>query len=177
MAFDSTLLERIGDTDHKRTAGNMSYAHQMRPITEVMREGVSFSGALGGENCSIMEIAALFTLLDRRVADHAFKIGLGKSIGLGSVSSRIVRVWVRSAAEYRWKSVEVPVENAGNGIPALVAGAFPEQVRESFKASVRQLVGSPMYHSWSSPKQRLDYGDPGSRYWQEAKVQTVSSRG
>lgn len=173
LDFDKDLPNLIAYTDKKiDTEEGMPYAHQMRPVATVCREGISFTGTVGAENCSVEEIAALLALLDRRAADHAFKLGLGKNIGLGSVSSRINKVWVRQPGK-SWESVSVPhEENSRKELFAAVKGLLPEAL-EALKSLINNPEAAAKLHSIKDKKERLDFRKAGLGYWKEAKVETV----
>lgn len=88
------------------------YAHKMRNYAQVCREHLTFSGTVGLEAASDEEIAALVLCLDSRLAHHGYKIGLGKSFGLGSVSSRITRIYLRKPDTYEWSAADVPLSDS-----------------------------------------------------------------
>ncbi|MBV5279729.1 MAG: hypothetical protein J0651_00150, partial [Actinobacteria bacterium] len=71
----------------------------------VCESGTTFKGTVGAENCSPDEAAALLMLLETRIAGHGFKIGLGKSWGLGSITSVIKRIWIRTPESDSWDSI------------------------------------------------------------------------
>lgn len=81
--------------------------HEHRTFAEVCRPGTVFTGTVGAENCSAEEVAAMITLLHEPVFGHGFKLGIGKYFGLGSVTSTISKVWVRSCDCYTWRSIPV----------------------------------------------------------------------
>jgi hypothetical protein len=82
------------------------YAHKQRTFAQVADTGLHFTGVLGATNCNADEAAALFTLLDSRIGEHLFAMGLGKSLGMGRFTSRIVKVWIRKKASYAtWESI------------------------------------------------------------------------
>lgn len=171
--FDKSLPDLIKNTDHITTTDEgMPYAHQMRPVAAVCREGITFSGTVGAENCSAEEIAALLALLDRRAADHAFKLGLGKNIGLGSVSSRISRVWVRRPGG-GWQQAEVPDnESSRKELFAALKELLPDAVE-----ALKQIINDPhsvaRLHSTKTKKERLKFAKAGLHYWKDAAVETV----
>jgi D-ribose pyranose/furanose isomerase RbsD len=54
-------------------------------------------------------------LLETGIAGHGFKIGLGKSWGLGSVASVINKIWIRTAESDCWEPIpcnEKPIDLA-----------------------------------------------------------------
>jgi len=81
------------------------YSHKLRNYAVVCESGTTFKGTVGAENCSPDEAAALLMLLENRIAGHGFKIGLGKSWGLGSITSIIKRIWIRTPESERWESI------------------------------------------------------------------------
>lgn len=116
-----TLLDFISRVNNYRTLRdvygndtpqpliNTSYNHELRNYAQVCKDGEIFSGTLGVENCTANEAAALVMLLEHDMADHGFKIGLGKSFGLGSLTSSIKGVWIRKADDYqKWQRMELP---------------------------------------------------------------------
>lgn len=85
---------------------DFEYSHRLRSYAQYCREGLRFKGTVGLENAAVEEIAALITLLDHRIGGHGFKIGMAKSLGLGSVRGWIKRIWVRQPDQYQqWQSV------------------------------------------------------------------------
>lgn len=171
--FNNKLPGIIAHTDSKlKTEENLDYGHQMRPIAAVCREGVAFSGTIGGENCTPRETAALLMLLDQRSAEHSFKLGLGKSIGLGSVSSRINRIWIRKNESYHWVSVDIPQDGAREELFAAFRNFAPEVADE-----LKELITSPdaqkKVHPLKDKKQRLEFAKAGLKYWQDSHVETI----
>jgi hypothetical protein len=103
------------------------YTHELRNWAVVGESGLSFAGTLGVENCSPEEAAALVMLLDGRVAGHGFKIGLGKSMALGSVVSCIRAIWVRRGGDYsNWQRVEVKATPDRESIYRTLDNCLPE---------------------------------------------------
>ncbi len=96
------LNPRMDDQDH---------SHKLRNYAQVCNPGLTFSGVLGAENCSVKEAAALMILLEHSIARHGFKLGLGKSLGMGSATSRIKFVWIRKPDDYTWQKIEVDQSN------------------------------------------------------------------
>ena len=173
MDFDKTLDALIRETDRKRdTEEGMPYAHQMRPVSALCREGVAFSGTIGAENCSNQEIAGLLAILDKRSAGHAFKLGLGKNIGLGSVSPRIDNLWVRRPGE-KWQSVKVPAtQDSRKELFAALKGLIPEAV-EALKGIINDKTAHARLHDISQKASSLEYAKAGQFYWKDAKVETI----
>lgn len=104
------LIKLIEETNKKtelnKKNNDFEYSHRLRNYAQVCKEGISFIGTVGAENCSADEIAALIMLLDSRIADHGFKVGLGKALGMGSIHSAINKVWIRKTDNYeRWEQV------------------------------------------------------------------------
>jgi hypothetical protein len=146
-------------------------AHHMRPVAAVCREGVRFSGTLGAENCSTEEIAALLCLLDQRVAGFSFKLGLGKGIGLGSVSSRITKVWIRDPESYCWQQLNVDAAEAtGPEIYKDLDEIVPATI-ETLQALIKSRGDVLALHDRSiNIYSSLDYGKVGNNYWKNADV-------
>ncbi len=101
-------LQKFCDTATGEAAGkNLAPSHKMRGWAQVCNKGLEFHGTLGAENCSEEELAALIFLLERRISNHGFKIGLGKAFGLGTMASKIRAIWIRDASEYAWKRIDL----------------------------------------------------------------------
>lgn len=149
----------------KINAKGEDYSHKLRNYSVVCREGLKFKGTLGAENCSVEEIAALMLVLDRRVSNHGFKIGMGKSLGLGSMISEIRKIWFRSSNNMEWKSVEV---SDNNDIPEL-SSELPEAIRKAFNElkETRHLL-QKLNDINESAHSSLEYPPPGHKYWREA---------
>jgi len=148
--------DKIGDSPK-----SMDYSHELRNYAQVCREGLTFKGTVGAENCSRDEIAALLMVLDERFDDHGFKIGLGKPLGLGSVSSRIDRIWIRRPGEYKWTSFDVPTEAVKPPLPPTL---------QDVEKLVNQLKTA--HHAIFSLRQTADvlkFPEPGIRYWRNYK--------
>lgn len=89
----------------QHASGKLEYSHPQRNYAMVCRDGLTFSGTLGAENCTVEEIAALLLLLDHQQGGHGFKIGMGKAFGLGSMTSTIRKVWLKKTALSPWELV------------------------------------------------------------------------
>ncbi|HRR48340.1 MAG TPA: hypothetical protein P5196_12210, partial [Syntrophales bacterium] len=140
---------------------SMDYSHELRNYAQVCREGLEFYGTVGAENCSIEEIAALLIVLDSRFDQHGFKIGLGKPLGLGSVSSRIRRIWVRKPGDYNWDPFDVKEDEKIPLLPPCLQDA-QRQIKLLTKAhhavfSLQHVAGE------------LKYPEPGNLYWKAYK--------
>lgn len=173
LDIDISLRDLVAGVDkEKLTPEGMSYAHQMRPVAAVCREGVSFSGTLGGENCSKQEIAAMLTLLDKRAGGHAFKLGQGKNIGLGSMSSRVTCIWLRKPGE-GWQWVSVPSdENSRKELFAAIKEVLPEALEE-LKSIINTAGTNVKLHAITDEQPQLKFTKAGLSYWRDAKVETV----
>jgi len=173
LDFAKKLPGRISLTNQtKKVEGDMDYGHQMRPVAVVFKEGVAFKGTIGGENCSYEEVAALLMLFDKRTVGHAFKLGLGKSIGMGSVSSRIEKMWIRKPASYTWDSVLIPKESERDNFFASLKELVPETVDALNQLITTQEILNKV-HSLKGIKQSLSFGDAGSKYWAKSSVKTI----
>ena len=90
---------------HEQGPGKTDYSHKLRNYAMVCRDGLTFSGVLGAENCTAEEIAALLMLLDHNLGGHGFKIGMGKAIGLGTMTSAIKKIWLRKQEDAPWQTL------------------------------------------------------------------------
>lgn len=172
LNFDDTLPHLVQLADKKKvTEEGLPYAHQMRPIGVVCREGISFKGTLGIENASAREVAALLLLLENRTLDHGFKLGLGKSIGLGSVASSLRRIYVRRSGTYDWNSIDVPEDCKPQEMLAILKQALPEVVDE-IKRLIQSAETWRKLHALKERKQALAFTKAGWNYWRNAKVET-----
>ena len=152
------LVIQINNKDYLDGAEGMPYSHDLRNYAQVCREGLSFRGTMGAENCSTEEAAALILLLDRRLARHGFKIGLGRPHGLGSMSSIIKRLWVRKAGRYEWQQFDLPNESE-------TSPALPQSLGDIQKAvNTLKNVHSQLM-KLDQGADSLKYPQPGRDYW------------
>lgn len=104
------LLEVYGSDiqgeNSRKNYQKMEYSHDLRSFAHVCKEGMEFSGNIGAQNCSAKEAAALIFLLEHAKSGHGFKIGLGKALELGSMTSRINGIMIRKSADYRWRKYQ-----------------------------------------------------------------------
>jgi len=98
-------LKDVFGASIKAEVQKLEYSHDLRAYAHVAKEGLEFTGTLGAENCSPEEVAALTLLLEHNLSGHGFKIGLGKSFGLGSVISRIDKIRIRRKTDYTWHTL------------------------------------------------------------------------
>ncbi|MCX7858218.1 MAG: hypothetical protein N2513_09645 [Deltaproteobacteria bacterium] len=152
--------ENIGNIDNIPESENLN--HRLRNFCQVLKPGIEFKGTVGAENCSVEELAAFLLLLNTQFSDHGFKIGLGKAFGMGSVTSRIQRVWIRRSDNYEnWvpidikqldeKSVLIELSKFISGIES--AYTTLKKIREAFnKVSDMELY-------------QLKYPTHGNKYW------------
>jgi len=139
-----------------------SYSHNLRNWAEVLYEGVTFSGTVGVENCTVDEIAALLMILDTHLSGHGFKTGLGKAIGLGSVTSRIKKIWLRRPSDYRWVAYEID-DNLENSLDRPELSDLREALFRLKKAdSVLENL-----NMLDDAAERLNYPAPGRNYWRQ----------
>ncbi len=145
--FDQTLRK----VDNNRTlhrpqgGGNESfhYAHKQRTFAQAADKGLHFTGVLGASNCNADEAAALFTLLDSRIGSHLFALGLGKSLGMGRFTSRIVKVWIRKKASYAsWEPITLSdtahdLEDLKSDLGSIIS-SLPERVRLMSEITAKQ---------------------------------------
>ena len=138
MEFNRELPDLV----KKSAAPNKDYAHHLCNIAPVCKEGVGFKGTIGGENCTQEEVLALIALLDQRVFDNVFKLGLGKPLGLGSVSSRIDKIWLRRADTYTWEHLDMPANCNREEFVAKIAEVAPQlaTIFEKEKLKIDDIV-------------------------------------
>lgn len=99
------IQENDQKTDWDEKEKKFIYSHKIRNYAVLCEKDITFSGTIGAENCLQDEVAALIMLLENRIAGHGFKIGLGKSWGLGSMTSVINRIWFRMPESDGWESI------------------------------------------------------------------------
>ncbi|RLG54416.1 MAG: hypothetical protein DRN95_08710 [Candidatus Hydrothermarchaeota archaeon] len=120
------------------------YAHQLRTFAQVVKEGLTFRGTVALENASKDEISRMLGLLNW----DNFRIGLGRSMGLGRVMCKVSKMWVRKTEDYeRWEVY------SRDEIDRFIK-------RETIRPS--QLKDLKIRHG------RLRYPNPSSKYWKEA---------
>ncbi|MCX7634130.1 MAG: hypothetical protein N2Z74_00095, partial [Syntrophales bacterium] len=152
------LVAKTDKTDKLGYSANaLDYTHELRNYAQVCREGLNFFGTVGAENCTSDEIAALLLVLDSRFAHHGFKIGLGKPLGLGSVSSRIQRLWLRRPDDYQWECFDLA--------PGDEAPPLPVPLAEAQKRMQQLKTAHDAVFSLNKAAQRLEFPAPGQRYW------------
>lgn len=144
------------DPVRQRAVANLEYIHSQRSYAVVLRENTRFTGVLGAENCSVDEIAALFVLLEHSECGHAFKIGLGKSLGLGSMISTIKRIWIRKSDDYEWQCI------SNTEISKHIKG-IDENIKEFKKIAVA------MMGNLNLKQVVLSFPPPSNNYWKQAK--------
>lgn len=155
-------IEKLESETNGKQDLNDRYSHQLRNFSEVVLPEEQFSGTVGAENCTSDEIAALLILLHSPIAKHGFKIGLGKAFGMGSVESRINKVWIRKKGTYeKWVHIE--------GLTELDNNELPEKLKEhnnvidivkkvdDLKKVINCMAGME--------DRKLAYPPPGGRYW------------
>jgi len=169
---DLDLDRLVRETDQELPEG---YTHKLRSWAMVCEPGVAFQGTLGLENSSLEELAALLFLLHGGTADrdfedgsgHGFKIGLGKTFGLGSMVSTIQALWVRKSNDYTWEKIAFPSADASTlqtivkQVEPLVPGitSAMEDLRVTRKAE--ELINSLAGFT----DRQGDFPRPGLRYW------------
>lgn len=145
--------------------GEMPYNHDLRGYGVVCRDKLTFAGTVGVENASTEEVATLVVLLHQQLADQGFKIGLGKSVGLGSMASTIKKIWVRHNESYQWESITL---NGSAKIHELLDEKIP-----GIKAKIDDLVKAQKEGAAYSRRDPLKsrqgrtpyYPAPGQDYW------------
>ena len=156
-----------GRTDKKK--GSFAYVHRLRNYAQVCETGLEFKGTLGVENANVEEAAALLLVLEHSIANHGFKIGLGKSFGLGSLRSRIRKIWIRRPADYRWTRFDMD-QPAGQDRSALdlIALHLPE-VRHGIDDLIKvQAVENRLNTMEGMDKISMEYPADLKTYWKWA---------
>jgi hypothetical protein len=168
-----------------RRTSAAKYTHSMRNYAMICKDGITFSGTLGVENCSVDEAAALLLLLEHNLAQHGFKIGLAKSMGLGSMTSTVKTVWLRKAAGEQWQSI-APSAISLSGVAAdkkkktvnlaelqamkMSGNSWPELLKAhipSIKEALGDLkkVQDTLSRTDGREGRTLGYPSPGNAYW------------
>lgn len=156
---DTTRTVRIGKKE-------VPYPHNLRSWAEVFYEGITFSGTVGAENVSLSELTALFIILNSEPEwlkiTQKFKLGIGKSVGLGSVRSRIKKIWLREPSTYRWKEFEFSTwEGFLNDLEKQGFSTIKNQLKEEMQKWQKvETIEEGII---------LNYPPPGHDYWEKAK--------
>ena len=154
--LDAFWIDRFEVTN----AQYKQYRHELRASAQVCREGLVFTGTVGAENCSKSEIAAMFAVLHTDYLRHAFKLGLGKALGLGTVRSEIRNIWIRDTKSYEWKAMPCGTD-AQTAIQGLIPGIEDEfQILMKVQNRLNRLEAD-----WNETK--LKYPEAGLMYWKE----------
>ena len=166
--WSSTITEldkRIEPDDE----GKFKISHKLRNYAVVCESGTMFHGTVGAENCSPDEVAALLMLLEHTIAGHGFKIGLGKSWGLGSMISSVKQIWVRRTTEYSWTPSSSFENTDWEKLVKEVDGLMPgvESAVNTFKkvSNLPQKINPYCTHE----KKHLKFPDNLRYYWRDAK--------
>jgi hypothetical protein len=153
--LEEHIKKLIKDDDKK----DGPYSHGLRSWAEVLYEGITFKGTVGAENCSIDEVANLVFILSTDYSGNAFKLGLGKAFGLGSVGSRITAIWVRKPDDYKW--IRYPVTNIEDIFKALPeTKSLLENLKKSNEILSRLNLKTEEFRE-------LRYPEKGYEYWKE----------
>jgi len=147
------LKNLIAETDKGKESQIADYAHQLRTCAQVFEEGLVFEGVVGAENCSISEIAALVAILDSNTLGHGCKVGLGKSLGMGSIRSSIGTIWLRQPKDYSWQPTSL--KNIEEFIPGM-----SEEIKTLMKVQDKLNL---MEKGWDERK--LCFSLAGTGYW------------
>ncbi len=157
----------INETNRKNT--NV-YSHKLRNYAQVCEAGLAFTGTVGAENCNLDEIGALLVLLHSKLLNNGFKIGLGKSLGLGSIKSTINKIWIRKQESYdSWKQITINstqdiMNNLKNDLPGV------DTVIKNLKSTAKMLNSLQIKNDdLAVPDYTLEYPGPDPRelqnYW------------
>ncbi len=141
------------------------YSHKLRSYAEVCESGIEFRGTVGAENCSAEEIAVFLIILHSDILSHGYKIGKCKALGLGSIESKVLRIWIRhkgNKENCKWKKIEIE-SSIENSIKDSLPEVFEEfeglKKIEQLKRQINSLEGYE--------KRDLEYPKP-KNYWKEA---------
>ncbi len=184
----------IDGVDNK---SNEDYTHRLRSYAQVCEPEQEFIGTIGVANATLEELAALVILLDTRVADHGFKIGLGKAFGMGSVKSKIKKVWVRAKMAYEWRPPVVIADELGkhallqlldgdncvkgmkNGVDELKkVGDFVDRINALDEGREQRKLVWPSPNPDKNPPVKLTDGKTKKRnYWQTFELRAFKKTG
>lgn len=176
--FKMNVLDALAPKIKTRDEGE-DESDRLRSYAQVCATGLTFSGTLGVDNCSEKEAAALLILLEHDLARHGFKLGLGKSLGMGSVVSRIKRIWVRRAEAYAWESVSAQGRDVIMALDGFLPkpGVLQSQVNELKEkhAALSALAVDPdnLPPNIPYPAPLEERGSKKVRYWDAAKWDNV----
>jgi hypothetical protein len=150
----------------------MPYNHDLRGYGVVCRDKLTFAGTVGVENASTEEVAALVMLLHQQLADQGFKIGLGKSVGLGSMASSIKKIWVRGNNSYQWEAIPLGGSAKINELLEEKIPGFREKIAELIKAQKNGSVDSSRDPLKARQGRIPYYPAPGQDYWKNMTERT-----
>lgn len=157
------LADYIRKVDGGGEAQMGEYKHELRPVAQVCREKLTFTGTVGAENCSVDEIAALVTLLGSGMdgmKPHAFKLGLGKALGMGTVRSSISKIFVRKPDQYEWDCRDCRDGKLSAEINSLIPGTEKAlQTLKDVQEKLNLLEGMD--------DRKLHYPKAGLYYWKD----------
>jgi len=168
MSLDD-LKQLVSNTDRGEESQIADYAHQLRPCAQVCKEGLVFKGVLGAENCSVDEIASMIAILDTNTVGHGFKVGLGKSLGMGSIRSSIKKIWIRRPDDYQWHTNTLKeLENTVSGISKEI------QTLKTIQGHLNLLEEGWNKRTLRFPNAGLDYW---KNFWNPAGPRAERERG
>lgn len=157
------LNDYIQKVDGDGEAQMGEYKHELRPVAQVCREELTFVGTVGAENCSVDEIAAFVVLLNSGMdgmKPHAFKLGLGKALGMGTVRSSISKVFIRKPDSYEWDCKDCRDGKLSAVIKELIPGIEKEfNIIKAVQEKLNLLEGMD--------DRKLQYPKAGLYYWKE----------
>ena len=139
------------------------YSHKLRNYAVVCESGITFTGTVGAENCSSDEAAALLMLLETRIAGHGFKIGLGKSRGMGSITSVIKRIWIRTTESDKWVPISSVHQNTQE-LEAVLEGVTKALERLLKVQDINKKINKVEGHK----NIKLKFPENLRRYWSAA---------
>lgn len=161
------LIQTVNGRNEQKK-GKLVYTHRLRNYAQVCDSALVFRGTLGADNASPDEIAALLALLDHRLADHGFKIGLGKPVGLGTMRSRIHKIWIRRAPSYQWEAFSMPDEER-KALPAAIAGNLPVDLGQALADLLKVTQLERRLNTMQGMEDdSTAYPDNLRKYWEQA---------
>jgi hypothetical protein len=91
---------------------------------------------------------------------HAFKVGLGKALGMGSVRSSIRRIWVRRSDTYQWEVHDI------HGDPELALGCVSPAISKAV-ATLKEVQNKLNLLEDGWRERTLHFPTAGLHYWND----------
>lgn len=168
--FENTINETNSKLD-LTSSKDYRYGHKLRRFAMVAKpDNLWFSGTVGIEQASVEEVAAMMILLHTPEFHHAFQIGLGKSLGLGTMESCITGMWIRTPQNYEWQYFGITAKNSWTDLikwaETHISGLQNEMGKIRKIAETRNLLDEL---NSKTCQRKLVYPPPGNNYSNEAK--------